>query len=80
MSYIERERQRAESVQQEQLDWLYQQQLEIAEQTIILRQQTKVLEEIRDRLGAVDVVARLTLFTRAVGIVGLIIFAISQAR
>jgi hypothetical protein len=48
-------------VQREQLDWLSQQRLELAEQTAVLRQQMQMLAEIRNRLGAVDVVARLTL-------------------
>jgi len=41
VSYIERERQRAEVLQQEQLDWLHAHHLELAEQTRLLREIAK---------------------------------------
>jgi hypothetical protein len=46
MSYIERERQRTEALQQEQLDWLHQQHEELSEQTRLLRMQAEALRRI----------------------------------
>jgi hypothetical protein len=56
MSYIERERQRSEALQQEQLDWLHQQHEELAEQTALLRVQTEVLSRIATHTNLLYVV------------------------
>jgi hypothetical protein len=53
MSYIERERQRGEALQQEQLDWLHQQHEELAAHTRLLAEQTTLLREVRRHTGLV---------------------------
>jgi hypothetical protein len=50
-SYVERERQRSEALQQEQLDWLHQQHEELVEQTRLLGEQTALLREVRQHTG-----------------------------
>jgi hypothetical protein len=60
VAYIERERQRAEALQQEQLDWLYQHHTALEEQLdwlhhqhVELAQQTVLLRDIRRHSGLV---------------------------
>jgi hypothetical protein len=68
MSYIERERQRGEALQQEQLDWLHQQHEELAEQTALLRVQTETLSRIATHTNLVYVVTVLWLVSAGIGL------------
>jgi hypothetical protein len=73
MSYIERERQRGEALQQEQLDWLHQQHEELAEQTRLLRVQTEALGRIATHTHLFYVVTILWIVFTVVGLLALLL-------
>lgn len=72
MSYIERERQRGEALQQEQLDWMHQQHEELAEQTRLLRIQTEKLANIQTHTNLLYVVTIIWLVLTGIGLLAVL--------
>lgn len=68
MSYIERERQRGEALQQEQLDWLHNQHEALLEQNQLLRQQNVTLNRISSHTQLFYVLAIIWLVLTGLGL------------
>lgn len=78
MSYIERERQRGEALQQEQLDWLHNQHEALLEQNQLLRQQNDTLNRIHSHTQLFYVLAIIWLVLTGLALLGYLVAAASS--
>jgi hypothetical protein len=79
MTYIERERQRGEALQQEHLDWLNQQHEELVAQTRHLADHTTLLLDIRRHTSLVYNLLIVWLVLTGVAILAYVLFVVGAA-